>query len=452
MTFTEYISLIASRWEGIGLLFAITGASIYHIRGEHEIFSSQKDGQPVVEKRSLQSRMAATAEMCIQLCERAGIISEPLSWLQFQQTILVSILWGSTDYRAWKKLGDASTMVFALGLHLTDPEDKNTPFFLAELRRRSMAAGYIVDKELVTVLGRPPRISHRYCDLPLPLDLSYEEIVGDPQTRESALEDLDTNGWNSQGLLSKGAYPRVALLIAKLRENVLEVTSSHQVNGLPQRIKEVYDESQSIRKQLPLFLQWRLIGTLEPSADELTVQSIHLDFLYTEFLLYRTSVKRSGTGNDKLIEIAHEILSTILDRIADVAKPERTVSAMVPVDSSLCYYALPCAGVLAIELFRQYQCSTDASFPRAEVVQKLSIFVFFLETYVPPGQVNYTMSQQARRVIRNILNQVLTPPLPASSSPIPTWMGETGLSGDGSESISWLDTLDWGQDPWWNLT
>ena len=207
------------------------------------------------------------------------------------------------------------------------------------------------------------------------------------------------------------------------------------------------------------------------------MQSIHLDFLYTEFLLYRTSVKRSGTGNDKLIEIAHEILSTILDRIADVAKPERTVSAMVPVDSSvrflqdsylpvhanwpslrchhtpqLCYYALPCAGVLAIELFRQYQCSTDASFPRAEVVQKLSIFVFFLETYVPPGQVNYTMSQQARRVIRNILNQVLTPPLPASSSPIPTWMGETGLSGDGSESISWLDTLDWGQDPWWNLT
>ncbi|KAJ5215716.1 uncharacterized protein N7498_002123 [Penicillium cinerascens] len=465
MNFTEYIGMIALRWEGIGLLFAITGASIYHIRGEHKIFLEREDGKPATDKRSLQSCMVTTAETCIKLCESIGMISEPLTWLLFQQTILASILWGNTDYRAWKMLGDASTMAFALGLHQPDPADKNAPFFLAELRKRVMAVGYMVDKQLATVLGRPPRISHRYCDLLLPSDLSYAEMIADPQMREAALGELDASGWNRQGLLSKAAHPRVGLLVAMLQENVLEVTSCGQIERLPQRIEELCDESLRIREQLPSFLQWKPSnGSIELSSDELAVQSIHLDFLYTEFLLYRISVKRTGVGSDKLVRVAHEILSTILDRIADIAKPDRAFSAMVPVDFSLCFYALPCAGVLSVELLRHSQSSNDPALsttfnlPRVEIIQKLSIFVYFLETYVPPGQANYNMSQQARRVIRNILNEVLSSPqpMPASSSPTratPDRMDETWLSaGDGLEFMSWLDTLDSGQSPWWNLT
>ncbi|PWY93760.1 hypothetical protein BO94DRAFT_583126 [Aspergillus sclerotioniger CBS 115572] len=467
MTFAGYIGLLAGRWEGIGLLFAITGASIHHIRGEHPVFVD-------ADKRSLQMRMAATAATCIQLCENAGLISEPLTWLLFQQTILVSILWGNTDYRAWKLLGDASTMAFALGLHEPDPADPTVPFFLAELRKRTMAAGYIVDKELATVLGRPPRISHRYCDLLLPLDLSYAEMIADVSTREVALSELDANGWNRQGLLSKGAHPRVGILIAKLREKVLEVISCRELDNLPERIEELCISTRQTRSTLPTFLHWT------PNNTNPSIQSIHLDFLYTEFLLYRISVKRTGVGSIPLIRIAHEILSLILDRIADIANPDRTFSAIVPVDSSLCYYALPCAGVLATELLHQHSSHSqpqppepspgpevgsggeENEFPRAEIIQKLSIFVFFLETYVPPGQANYVMSMQARRVVRGVLNRVLVPPSAVSMNGTSELMGGGQFSGggEGMENIDWLDVdvdvdvglVNWGQEMWWGLT
>ncbi|PYI00709.1 hypothetical protein BO78DRAFT_329353, partial [Aspergillus sclerotiicarbonarius CBS 121057] len=447
MTFAEYIGLLAARWEGIGLLFAITGASIHHIRGEHPVFVG--DGK-AMEKRALQSRMAGMATTCIQLCESGGVLSEPPTWLLFQQTILVSILWGNTDHRAWKLLGDASTMAFALGLHEPDPADPTVPFFLAELRKRAMAAGYMIDKELAIVLGRPPRLSHRYCDLLLPLDLSYAEMIADEPTRDAALRELDATGWNRQGFLSKGAHPRVGLMIAKLRENVLEVTSlPRHLHSFTNPSRELCTSTRQIRSTLPPFLHWTPSNSTDPS-----IQSMHLDFLYTEFLLYRVSVKRTGIGSHPLIRIAHETLSLTLDRIADIAKPDRTFSALVP----LCYYALPCAGVLAIELLHHHhhpprtRARTRDKFHRAEIIQKLSIFVFFLETYVPPGQANYAMSLQARRVVRDVLGRVLASS--SSSSVIaPEHMDEPRLeSMDMDMDMAWMDLLNWGQDMWWGLT
>ncbi|PWY91164.1 hypothetical protein BO70DRAFT_392808 [Aspergillus heteromorphus CBS 117.55] len=505
MTFAEYVAVIASRWEGIGLLFALTGVSSHHIRGDHPLFQP-RNGKPALEKLPLQSLMAATAGTCIQICENLGVMSETLVWLLFQQTLLASIVWGVAGkidssstadrrayYRAWKTLGEASTLALALGLHQPDPEDRSAPFFLIELRRRTMTAGYIIDKELAMILGRPPRISRRHCDLQLPLDLSYAEMTADRQTRDLACSKLDAHGWNTEGLLSKGIRPRVGQLIAMLRENVLEVTLSRQMDTLPHQIEELCRKSRQMRESLPAFLQMKPFENnthaTEPvhlSPHQITVQLIHIDFLYNDFLLHHILTKRTGIASDQLINIAYEILSTILDRIADVAKPNRTFHAIVHVEYPLCHYALPCAGVLALELLRHSQLAIDpalsSTFPRTDIIQKLSILVFFLETYVPPGEPSYKISQQARKAIHHTLNQVLGPHahghLHGHPQPTMSAGGGSGLDGshgpimddadadadadadtdmllpleNGADFMAWLETLDWGMDPWLNLT
>jgi chromatin structure-remodeling complex subunit RSC3/30 len=117
--------------------------------------------------------------------------------------------------------------------------DERTPFFLSEIRSRTMVAAYSMDKELATFLGRPPRICRQYCDIQFPLDISWEDLVADDSARDAAIQQLDPDGWNVQGDLDKGARPRVTLLASILREMILEFSLSREVDNLWDRVKFV---------------------------------------------------------------------------------------------------------------------------------------------------------------------------------------------------------------------
>lgn len=154
------------------------------------------------------------------------------------------------DYRVWQKLGDLSTIVYAFGLHQSSADlEENHPFFLVEIRKRVMVCVYAIDKELATSLGRPPRICSRYCNIPFPLDLSYEEIVLSPSVREKALRKLDANGWNTEGNLTTGVRLRVVLLTSLMRENILELSMSPRTHDLLVRVEFVsHNNSVSMQK------------------------------------------------------------------------------------------------------------------------------------------------------------------------------------------------------------
>lgn len=94
-----------------------------------------------------------------------------------------------------------------------------------------------MDKQLATFLGRPPRISWRYCDVQLPLDISYDELMAEPSVRDAAISKLDANGWNTAGSLAKAAWTRIALLTGYIREDILELSLSRRVEDLPRRVE-----------------------------------------------------------------------------------------------------------------------------------------------------------------------------------------------------------------------
>ena len=76
----------------------------------------------------------------------------------------------------------------------------------------------------------------------MPLDLSVEEIFADSVIRDAAIARLDeNNGWNLESSLVKGTWPRIALITNILREKVLELSLSWQLENLSQRVE--YAES-----------------------------------------------------------------------------------------------------------------------------------------------------------------------------------------------------------------
>lgn len=69
--------------------------------------------------------------------------------------------------------------------------------------------------------------------------------------------------------------------------------------------------------------------------------------------------------------------------------------------------------MLSADLLRlsQLQRVESLSFPRSEIIQKLSIFASQLETVVHPDEGNYHIAQQGQRAIRHVLDRVLSVPV-----------------------------------------
>lgn len=139
------------------------------------------------------------------------------------------------DYRPWKKLGDLSTLIFSLGLHCPQ-QDSSTPLFLEQIRLRAIAGSFSIDKQLATLLGRPPRISWQYCDLRYPLDLSYDEICAISEGQDHLARKIGPDGWNIEGKINSGTRGRVNLMLATIREKILALSLGPHSEDLLQRI------------------------------------------------------------------------------------------------------------------------------------------------------------------------------------------------------------------------
>lgn len=99
---------------------------------------------------------------------------------------------------AWRRIGELATQVYALGIH-QDRKCAQAPTWLAETRRRLFCAAYNQDKSISTFLGRPVRISKRHTDIHLPLDLADDEVTGNEEVLNAAIQALGPGGWNTKG-------------------------------------------------------------------------------------------------------------------------------------------------------------------------------------------------------------------------------------------------------------
>ncbi|KAJ6043572.1 uncharacterized protein N7446_001770 [Penicillium canescens] len=439
MYLSEYFDSIAARWETIGLVFVLLGTALFHIPDDDPIFTHRNPWK--LEKSQLRSIAITVSETCWQFCNGTGTASDAFCWLTTQQLCLLTMMVGYSDYRVWQKLGDLSTIIYGFGLHQAGGNaEQSVPFFLVELRKRVMA-----------------------CAIPLPLDITYDAMVG-PQ-REGENGFLDANGWNTEGILTVGARLRVALLTSLLRESILELSLSPNTKDIPVRVEKLIQESRQTQQDLPSFMHWSpeqaAAGVYNSPRDEGRAFA-HTEFMYQEFLLHRILLKRVGIASQGLIESSLDIITTLVD--TTIAIQTRAYKSTVEISWDMCYIGLPAAGILTSKLLSEHRPQITSPFReplaaniRKLIIQKLGAFVSHLTFQVQPYQGNYQIVQQGATYIRWVLDKINAPkcPRPApltSDNDLPeNWLDDCDSEGN-PDFMAWFDNIQWSQDSLLNFT
>lgn len=123
---------------------------------------------------------------------------------------------------------------------------------------------------------------------------------------------------------------------------------------------------------------------------------------------------------------------------------------------------LPAAAVLAVELLRFSQNrsqptqeeSPARSISWAEIVQRLSVFAWYLDVFGKHHEGDFEISQTGQSLIKQVLDRVLlSAGMPTTSTPVSTYdvsipegsSHEALLLGDIDFTV-WLESMDWEQE------
>lgn len=121
-------------------------------------------------------------------------------------------------------------------------------------------------------------------------------------------------------------------------------------------------------------------------------------------------------------------------------------------------YAMPCASILILELFRQNrQYDQSTTLNRSTVIRDISVLISCCDSLAISGQSNYQICKQAQEVFSRCLDQILTPPKLCSHGLVrqaggeetqepfslcSTEFGLTELYPQNPEWSAWLESFD----------
>ncbi|KAI0470807.1 hypothetical protein GGR56DRAFT_667875 [Xylariaceae sp. FL0804] len=444
------------RWEVIGILVAIVGQCMGTLPPSDHLLREFNVVRPAFPRQL--SEIVATCATFARDCEA---LDDLFLWLLVESQILTDSLWGDGSYAAYRESAETISAVVAMGLHQDIRAGKKAlPFFLEELRRRLMAVVYILEIAMSSFLGRPPRLSHRYCNLVAPLDLPDSDAFEGDERLARARARLDENGFNTSGRLSRTTYLKVWLCFCPIREDVLDLALGRYTRDeILLRAEQIRARSDPARHDLPPFIReiWRSAagdgdagdsssGYLGSAARTGTKTTTPFQMVYrliilngwraTELLLQRVLIRKTGASADRLVRTARDIFGDVLavTRRHDVASVLQNDMALL-----LAIQGMRSAAVIAVELLKQEQqqqqhhqqqhgsSANDKSpppllLPRSRTIQDLSVFAARLGD-VDPSDGAFGMCDQGRKVITRILDRILSPPsstlVPAPPPPPP---------------------------------
>ncbi|THC98357.1 hypothetical protein EYZ11_002138 [Aspergillus tanneri] len=107
------------------------------------------------------------------------------------------------------------------------------------------------DKNVATLLGRPPRLPHHYCDAPLPLVIADDDPVQDQTSIDTIIHKLDGAGWNREGRFHPAIMLRIRHIFSTLRERVLELGLGNRGNDAGEHLLNAYHECKRTWDAIP---------------------------------------------------------------------------------------------------------------------------------------------------------------------------------------------------------
>ncbi|KAM0249830.1 hypothetical protein ACHAQJ_008898 [Trichoderma viride] len=452
--------LCAIRWETVGMYFALIGMVIASAKNLSTSFSGR---QWFGDRKPTSSDAFDACLRCEALCNRVGQMNDLSVWLAVLATTLSTWCFGDDSCQAWRLMGNLSSAICALNYHRGFQDDMNTPTYLVELRKRAIALSHELDKSLATFVGRPPRLNRNYCTIELPLDLSDSVIVGSAELLELQISRLDGNGWNTDMTVYPASRQRAIVWLSSIREEVLELSLGTITQDLVHEAQGILTRSSSTWETMPHFMQYEpsLWGRMAPSTI-LMLLSLKLEYLYSKFLLYKMLVNQSSGYRHALIQISHETLGLVL---SVMKKRDLIGSHRIDLEWTIVFYAMPCASVLILELFRLASLpkpQPSVALNRSTIIQDVSVLISCCDWLTESGKGNYELCKQAQLIFSKALDQILNHEMPVTRSlpDSPTVNMYDALSAEPPEAqnpetitqdlqwAAWLDTVDFQGEPW----
>ena len=185
--------------------------------------------------------------------------------------------------------------------------------------------------------------------------------------------------------------------------------------------------------------------------------NLSLGFLLNKLLLERLPDANGHQNREELFFTAKQML----DRInAYSTNRDRLSGYWGGFVWAIGHFGIPSAGVLSIELLKQFKYPNQYpfSFSRSEVIQSLSIFVGCLSSIQSSTEEHHKLCVRMRKVIQRILDQILEQRPAAQLAPesipivdpelfnfdLSTAMGPS----EDPEFMEWLNSVDWTRGPW----
>ncbi|KAJ4375910.1 hypothetical protein N0V83_001188 [Neocucurbitaria cava] len=410
------------RWEVIGIVVALVSLVAQSLKDGDPVFCSHDEAP--IDRAALALKMCNASEMCVGFCDDFGVLNDLYLWLLYENSIAYCSMRARGSYENSRKISSLATALMCCNLHQEIKVDDDTPFFIAQIRKRLFICAYENDKRLATFSGRPPKLTRHYCRLQIPLDLT------DAQTMAEGLDlgnVVDEEGWNQGCIVQRCTFARLSSTSSLITEEILEASLGFLAEDeISQRAAEIESKTNKCWEELPDFLRIDmndLWSSKRSPLELLFLASIRLGHLDHHFLLQRTLSKKVGSGsanpNVNLLSVCSEIFELIV----------------LMVDNK--------------DHFRDFQ------------VDFISILASkydacLLRTMLLTGSEanGFQSCDRGRKFLKKILDMILGPgPAAHSSSPAsiedindPTLGAPLLQAGSDGDFVRWLERTDWDQD------
>ncbi|KAK4501066.1 hypothetical protein PRZ48_006872 [Zasmidium cellare] len=317
--------------------------------------------------------------------------------------------------------GDLHLDMYALGIYRERFITIDTPFFLAECRRRTYARAYRNDKFISALLDRPPRLLKRRSNVDFPLDLTDEELLAEPGELALARGRLTPDGWAQSGFINAATWARCRSITAEMTEEIFEYRWQPITGELIAALKTLADKNRKTWSSLPSHVQYTSQSWQSGTDPQncFMLMSVLLGFLHTEFQLFQMIEKHDADAAQRLNLVSAEMVSLILEL---GSYRRKAVYLHARFSDVLLYFGLAPALLLSQTLTKSRSDSSTLpnGLRRSMLIKQLSSFVSTLESISGPGEVNYDITSHAASLITTALDEVLDSAEPDPSSGAPS--------------------------------
>ncbi|TVY74340.1 Sorbicillinoid biosynthetic cluster transcription factor sor3 [Fusarium oxysporum f. sp. cubense] len=424
------------RWETVGVMFLYTALS--------ELSTTSNE-----ESKRIIRHCTEYCASCITLANMGGSSGTLMLFLMYKRSVLHAWMHGETSLPYWKFHAETVAMLTFSGLHDNrSKSSQNVSSVPTEIRRRIGCQIFIVDKFLATFVGRPPLLTRKFCSIKSPLDLEESALLSDKETFQRQSQRLDRYGWNTDGRIYSSSLLRVRMMIALVRDEILEVVLAQDTHSSITDIMTLKEKQLELYRQLPHHFLW---DTAQEEIREINLEIgypkllIRLDHLLNMFLLQRLFVKH-GHPRNELLRTSFEMVVLTLNFWA-----QKHIWAALQGKCRwiIMGYATLAGAVLCMELIEPVPVTISPqdsiiaceTYSRSSIIQQLSLLLGYLKTSCP-SQTHCSVAHNVRGVIKKVLDHILNNQ--TVTQPMVEFGGlEFGGNWDYFSSFSALDNFDW---------